>query len=157
MDNDADTETKEVERRFSALVREVTDVIKSGLMTQIGDVTAVKAVAENIKEAEPYLVAAGFLELAGKAADREYIERLVRVAGVEQPNRHMLDAVNILKHRNLLLYISAVAFCVGTNMEVTRENLARVVSAIDIPPEMKAADAAIELFKKAWGPTVDSV
>ncbi len=132
---------------LDTLIKEVTGTIAGLLHIELSRALGSERLGGRVAEARPYLIAAGVLALMGMDIHRDYIARLVSLTGTK-PENEILNVIDSLKYRNHVVYIAAIFFFMANGIEVTPERLLKLVSAVDMHPELLTATETIELFKR---------
>ncbi|MCL4375659.1 hypothetical protein M1394_02570 [Candidatus Marsarchaeota archaeon] len=126
------------------LGEEITNAINKASFT---DKILMKIAKKQVEEAStPYISAALFLVFAGKKSNKELLSALLESAGIH-PKEKMLNFALSLNFKNILAYVPALYFLNVMKRDLTSENLAMVVSAMDVPVDRSEAENIISIYQ----------
>ncbi len=94
----------------------------------------------------PYLAALTVLALCGKDPDKEGLTKLLDSVDI-LTDSDITDKLATLKLKNRLVYMNAISFLVTIGKPINQENMVRTLRALDVYPDLKMINAALEFYK----------
>ncbi|MEM4064611.1 MAG: hypothetical protein QW582_00120 [Candidatus Micrarchaeaceae archaeon] len=145
MPND-NTLYEKLERYGNLMVDAETYLLEEEMNRGLGAIS--KIVPEELaNKLEPYFIACGVLDMAGREISKNNIQKLF-VGANTIPNKVIIEGISLLHYRNHLVYILAMIFLSSAGKKITMENLLSVVSALNTDPDINMAKEAIEVYNK---------
>ena len=144
--NDLSEESEKIYAKLSQVVDAVAKSMQFIVEAELNRAMKDPAVAQHLKDAAPYLSAAGTLAYSGKDVDSDGIKKLLSAASIPIDPR-IGSLISNLRFKNHLVYMVAIFFIVGIGKEPDLESLINVVRAMDVHPDKTLAQKALETYK----------
>ena len=132
--------------RFKEMISRVYDIIAEFTIKQIDEIVKNRHGGDGITDAfYPYIWALANLASAGKEVDRGSIENFLIQAEVRVEKTLLDDAVS-LRFKNHLTYLASLSYLGELGVEQSLDNLLSVVKALEIQPDAKIAQEAMDYY-----------
>ncbi|MGC8730374.1 MAG: hypothetical protein ACP5RP_03260 [Candidatus Micrarchaeia archaeon] len=132
------------ERYVKLIANATAFLLESEMNRGLGSITKIIP-AELASKIEPYFIACGVLDMAGKEITKNNVQKILIGAGAN-PNKILLDGIGLLHYKNHMLYVLAIIFLNSLGKNINIESILEVAGALNADPDIELAKYAVNVY-----------